>query len=197
VKDPKKTKEYYRILSHDSERLKRLVKNVLDFTKIEDGKRDYKLAATDITRLVRQEVSSFQEENKMTGVKMDIEIDDDIPAVSADEVAMSQALHNILDNAAKFSGSEKNIQVKIIRLQDSVEIAVQDRGVGIPENEQKKVFEKFYRGKQAVSVSPTGTGLGLTMVKHIMDAHSGEVIIKSQPGKGTCVSLILPFGKGG
>jgi signal transduction histidine kinase len=197
VKDPKKTKEYYRILSHDSERLKRLVKNVLDFTKIEDGKRDYKLISTDIAQLVSQEVKSFQEENKMTGITMDIEIDDDIPSVSADEEAMSQAMHNVLDNAAKFSGAEKNIQVKIVRRQDSVEIAVQDKGVGIPENEQKKVFEKFFRGKQASSVSPTGTGLGLTLVKHIMDAHSGDVIIRSQPGKGTCVSLILPFKKGG
>jgi len=197
VKDQKKTKEYYRILSHDSERLKRLVKNVLDFTKIEDGKRDYKLKAIDITLLVCQEVDSFQNEVKMTGVKMDIGTDDDIPLVFADEEAISQALHNILDNAAKFSGPEKKIEIKIIHRQDSVEIAVQDRGVGIPESEQKKVFEKFYRGKQAFSVSPTGTGLGLTLVKHIMDAHGGDVIIKSQPGKGTYISLILPVRKGG
>jgi signal transduction histidine kinase/tetratricopeptide (TPR) repeat protein len=197
VKDPKKTKEYYRILSHDSERLKRLVKNVLDFTKIEDGKREYTLATTDITRLVRYEVDSFQKENRMSGFSVETKIDDDIPHVFADEEAMSQALHNILDNAVKFSGTEKNIQVKIIRRQNSVEVAVQDRGVGISENEQKKVFEKFYRGKQASSVSPTGTGLGLTLVKHILDGHRGDVVIKSQTGKGTCVSLILPFGKGG
>ncbi len=197
VKDPKKTKDYYRILSHDSERLKRLVKNVLDFTKIEDGKREYRLTETDITRLVRQEVDSFQKENQMIGFSVDTKFDDDIPSILADEEAMSQALHNILDNAAKFSGREKNIEVKVIRRQDRVEIAVQDRGVGIPESEQKKVFEKFYRGKKASPVSPTGTGLGLTLVKHIMDGHGGDVVIKSRPGKGTCVSLILPFGKGG
>ncbi len=197
VKDPKKTKEYYKILSRDSERLKRLVKNVLDFTKIEDGKREYKLASIDITKLVRQEVDSFQNENRMTGVRVDTEMDDNIPHVKADEEAMSQALHNVLDNAAKFSGPEKNIHINILRRQDSVEIAVQDRGIGIPENEQKKVFEKFYRGKQASSISPTGTGLGLTLVKHIMDAHFGDVIIKSQPGKGARVSLIVPFGEGG
>lgn len=197
VKDPKKTREYYRILSHDSERLKRLVKNVLDFTKIEDGKREYKLTTTDIIPLVHHEVDSFQEENKMTGIKVDVEIDENIPDVIADGEALSQALHNILDNAAKFSGSEKNIQVKILHRQDCVEIAIKDRGVGIPENEQKKVFEKFYRGKQASSVSPTGTGLGLTLVKHIMDAHGGDIVVNSQTGKGTSVSLILPVGKGG
>jgi signal transduction histidine kinase/tetratricopeptide (TPR) repeat protein len=196
VKDHKKIKEYYRILSHDSERLKRLVKNVLDFTKIEDGKREYKLKTIDITQLVCHEVDNFYNEDRMSGFSVETKIDDAVPSVYADEEAMSQALHNILDNAAKFSGPEKNIQVKIIRRQDSVEIAVIDRGVGIPENEQKKIFEKFYRGKKASSVSPTGTGLGLTLVKHIMNAHSGDVVIKSQPGEGTCVSLVLPLWKG-
>ncbi len=197
VKDPKKTREYYRILSHDSDRLKRLVKNVLDFTKIEDGKREYKLAPVDIARLVRQEADSFQKENQLAGFRVTTKSDDDIPPVLADDEAMRQALHNILDNAAKFSSREKNIDVAVKRRRDSVEIAVEDRGVGIPESEQKKVFEKFYRGRQASAVSPTGTGLGLTLVKHIMDAHGGRVAITSRPGKGTRVSLILPLGKGG
>ena len=196
VQDPKKVQEYYRTLSHDSERLKRLVKNVLDFTKIEDGKREYRLMATDIARLVRQEVDNFKRENERAGFRVEIKMDEDIPPVLADEEALKQALHNILDNAAKFSRREKTIDVAVIRQQDSVEIAVEDSGIGIPENEQKKVFEKFYRGKQASSVSPTGTGLGLTLVKHIMDAHGGDVVIRSQPGKGTCIGLILPLEKG-
>jgi signal transduction histidine kinase len=197
VEDPKKIREYYRILSHDSNRLKRLVKNVLDFTKIEDGKREYKFEAIDIARLVRQEVDSFQKETELAGFKVETRIDDDIPPVLADDEALRQALHNILDNAAKFSGREKKIDVTVLRQPDRVEIAVQDRGVGIPESELKKVFEKFYRGKQASSVSPTGTGLGLTLAKHIMDAHGGDVVIRSQPGKGSRVALTLPLGKGG
>ena len=196
VKDPKKVREYYRTLSHDSEKLKRLVKNVLDFTKIEDGKREYKLIATDIVRLVRQEVDNFQEENEPSGLRVETRIDEDIPPVLADEEALRQALHNILDNAAKFSRGEKNVDVSVTRLQDSVEIAVEDRGIGISESEQKKIFEKFYRGKQASFISPTGTGLGLTLVKHIMDAHGGDVVIRSRPGKGTRVGLTLPLEKG-
>jgi signal transduction histidine kinase len=196
VKDPDKAKEYYGILRHDSERLKRLVKNVLDFTKIEERKREYKLAATDIVELVRREVESFEKENKSDGFKVGIEIDDNIPPVLADEEAMSQALRNILDNAAKFSGGEKKINIQIVRQENSVEIAVQDRGIGIPDSEQKRIFEKFYRGKQAPSISPTGTGLGLTLVKHIMDAHRGNIIVRSKPGEGSCVSLILPIHKG-
>jgi signal transduction histidine kinase len=197
VSDPKKTKEYYQILSHDSERLKRLVKNVLDFTKIEEDKKKYRLASTDIVNLVRREVHSFEKEHEMDGYRVGITIDDDIPPVFADEEAMSQALHNILDNAAKFSGKEKDIHVEVSLEQDMVKIAVRDKGVGIPENEQKKIFEKFYRGKQASSVAPTGTGLGLTLVKHIMEAHRGDVVVQSQLGEGSRVSLILPVDKGG
>jgi signal transduction histidine kinase len=196
VKDLDKAQEYYRILSHDSERLKRLVKNVLDFTKIEEGKREYELASTDIVELVYREVESFEKENESDSYKVGIERDDGIPFVFVDEAAMSQALRNILDNAAKFSSQEKKINVQIVRRENSVEIAVRDRGIGIPDNEQIRIFEKFYRGKQASSVSPTGTGLGLTLVKHIVDSHGGDVIVKSQLGEGSCVSLILPIRKG-
>jgi signal transduction histidine kinase len=196
VKDPQKIREYHRILSHDSEKLKRLIKNVLDFSKIEDGKREYKLIETDIPRLVRKEVDSFLKENRMAGFEVETTIEDEIPEVLADEEALSQALHNILDNAAKFSGREKKIDVEVKHKEHSVEISVQDRGIGIPESERKKVFEKFYRGKQASAVSPTGTGLGLTLVRHILDGHGGNVVISSQPEKGSRVSLILPLAKG-
>ncbi len=196
VKDPRKTQEYYTILSHDTDRVKRLVKNVLDFTKIEEGKRAYKPAPIDIVKWVRREVESFEKENRMAGVKVAIEIENDTLPVYADEEAISQALHNILDNAAKFSILEKQIDVEVGRKQDFVEIAVRDRGIGIPESEKNKIFDKFYRGKQASSVSPTGTGLGLTLVKHIVDAHGGDVIVQSRPGEGSRVSIIFPCREG-
>ncbi|MFC2167006.1 sensor histidine kinase [Acidobacteriota bacterium] len=118
-------------------------------------------------------------------------------SVLADEEALNQAFHNILDNAAKFSQREKKIEVSVERKGDKVEISVSDKGIGIPESEQKKIFEKFYRGKKASSISPTGTGLGLTLVKHIMTAHGGDVVVQSLPGEGSRVSLILPIREGG
>jgi signal transduction histidine kinase len=196
VDDPKKAKEYYRILSHDSERLKRLVKNVLDFTKIEEDKKEYRLESADIGNLVRREVESFEKEHELDGFRVSVTIDYNIPPVLFDEEAISQALHNIMDNAAKFSGEEKDIQVDASHEDKMVKITIKDKGVGIHESEQKKIFEKFYRGKQAQSVAPTGTGLGLTLVKHIMKAHRGDIVIQSRPGKGSSISLILPVGKG-
>jgi len=196
VKDPARTREYIGILRHDSDRLKRLVKNVLDFSKIEDGKREYRLRPTDVVQLVEREVRAFEKESGIEGLRIGLRSDDGIPAVPLDEEAIGQALHNILDNAMKFSPRDRTIDVEVRNKPGAVEIAVQDRGIGIPENEQKKIFEKFYRGKRAAVVSPTGTGLGLALVRHIVDAHQGDIIIQSRPGRGTRVSIILPVRGG-
>ncbi|MCG2816307.1 MAG: HAMP domain-containing histidine kinase [Candidatus Aminicenantes bacterium] len=197
IKDPDKIREYYRILRHDSDRLKRLVLNVLDFTKFEEGKRKYRLELIKIDRLVRKEVDSFEKEHKLSGFTVELRMENVGFSVLADEEALNQAFHNILDNAAKFSQREKKIEVSVERKGDKVEISVSDKGIGIPESEQKKIFEKFYRGKQASSISPTGTGLGLTLVKHIMTAHGGDVVVLSRQGEGSRVSLILPIREGG
>ncbi|MFC2161308.1 ATP-binding protein [Acidobacteriota bacterium] len=196
-KDPDKIREYYKILRHDSDRLKRLVLNVLDFTKIEEGKRTYRPVSIDLGRLVQEEVASFEKEHKLSGFDVKLQMKDNSFPVYVDEDAINQAFHNILDNAVKFSQREKRIDVLVERKGDKVEIAVLDKGIGIPEHDQKKIFEKFYRGKKASSISPTGTGLGLTLVKHIMAAHEGEVVIQSYPGAGSRVSLILPVREGG
>lgn len=196
AKDPKKAREYYRILQHDSDRLKRLVGNVLDFSRIEEGKKTYRLKPADPVELVKREVRSFERESGIEGLAVRVQAEDLIPRVAFDEEALGQALHNILDNAVKFSPGEKKIDIAIRNKPSAVEISVEDRGIGIPENELKRIFEKFYRGRQAVSVSPTGTGLGLALVKHIMDAHHGDVFIRSRPGEGSCVSLVLPVEEG-
>jgi len=196
VEDPVKTREYVGILQHDSDRLKRLVKNVLDFSKIEDGKRDYRLRPADVARLVEREIRSFEKESGTAGFRIGFRTDDGVSAVPLDEEAIGQALHNILDNAVKFSPGDATIDVEVRKKDDAVEIAVRDKGIGIPENEQKKIFEKFYRGKRAASVSPTGTGLGLALVRHIVHAHHGDVVIQSRPGEGTRVSIILPVRGG-
>ncbi len=170
--------------------------NVLDFTKIEEGKRTYRPVSIDIGRLVQEEVDSFEKEQKLLGFTAKLQMENNSFPVYVDEDAIKQAFHNILDNAVKFSEREKKIDILVERKGDKIEIAVLDKGIGIPESEQKKIFEKFYRGKRASSISPTGTGLGLTLVKHIMAAHEGEIRVQSRPGEGSRISLILPIRKG-
>ncbi len=195
-KDPDKVREYYKILRHDFNRLKRLVLNVLDFTKIEEGKRTYRQVSIDLGRLVKEEVASFEKEHNLSGFTVKLQMENNSFPVYVDEDAINQAFHNILDNAVKFSQREKRIDVSIERKGENIEIAVLDKGIGISESEQKKIFEKFYRGKKASSISPTGTGLGLTLVKHIMSAHGGKIIVLSRPGEGSRISLILPIRTG-
>ena len=195
-KDPEKIQEYHQVLQRDSDKLKRLVKNVLDFSKIEDGKMNYRMRPTDIVLLVKREIRSFEEESGIGALSIGFKADEDVPSIPLDEEAVSQALHNILDNAVKFSPKDGEIDVEVRTRPGAVEIAVEDRGIGIPENEQKKIFGKFYRGRQASSVSPTGTGLGLTLVRHIVDAHGGDIVVRSRPGEGCRVSILLPVDRG-
>jgi signal transduction histidine kinase len=196
IEDPGKTREYIRILQHSSDRLKRLIGNVLDFSKIDEGRKTYRPRLTDPVELVKREIRAFARETGIQSFNIGLECDASIPKVSVDEEAAGQALHNILDNAVKFSPGERKIDVEIRNTRGRVEISVQDHGIGIPESERKRIFEKFYRGRQADSVSPTGTGLGLALVKHIMDAHGGNIVIQSRPGEGSRVSLVLPVAEG-
>src|SRR5215475_13146564 len=104
-------------------------------------------------------------------------------SISGDAEALSRALWNLLDNAVKYSGNSRDVQVNVSRANGSVSIAVRDHGIGIPPAEQKSVFQKFVRGAASTASGIRGTGLGLAMVRHIVDAHGGTVNLQSSEGK--------------
>jgi two-component system phosphate regulon sensor histidine kinase PhoR len=109
-----------------------------------------------------------------------------------DKDAVKQALTNLIDNAIKYSSDEKDIVIQIVEKEKQVEIKVKDKGIGIPSKEIEKIFKPFYRHAEASRHNPKGVGLGLKIVKHIMEAHKGEVKVESQPNKGSTFSLIFP-----
>jgi signal transduction histidine kinase len=114
-----------------------------------------------------------------------------------DQEALSQAINNLLDNALKFSPGRKEIFVNLKRDRENVIIEVEDKGIGIPQDELGKIFEKFYQGKNAIRQSAKGVGLGLTLAKHAVEAHGGRISVKSKVGQGSTFSLIFPIrGKG-
>lgn len=193
VNAPAKMKQYFSVISQDTDKLTRLVRNILDFSKIEEGKKEYDFIKTDVAQLIAQEVKNFKKEAVQKGLEIHTQIADDVPLLSLDRDAISQALINLLDNAVKFSPDKKEIQVRVKRDEDKVIIEVEDEGVGIPQNELDKIFDKFYQSRSALQHSVKGTGLGLTLVKHIIEAHGGRISVESQVGQGSNFSLILPL----
>ena len=196
VKSSHKKKEYYSVISQDADKLSSLVRNILDFSKVEEGQKEYVFQETDVTHLIKDEIENFRRDI-YAGVKIESQISRNIPRFYVDSVAFSLALNNLLENAVKFSPGKKEILVKVRKDAENIRVDVKDQGMGIDSGEMDKIFDKFYQGKNATQKSVKGTGLGLTLVKHVMDAHEGKVLVKSKIGQGSTFSLVFPIGKKG
>ncbi len=193
VKDARKMDEYFSLLSRNTDQLNRLVKNLLDFSKIEEGKKEYQFIPTDIAELVSDQIREFSMDVQDAGIEFRVEADPDIPQISVDRDAVSQAVVNLLDNAVKFSPGKTPVEVRVGKAGEQAFIEVADQGIGIPQNELEKIFDKFYQGKGVIRQSARGTGLGLTLVKHTVEAHGGTVAVSSRPGTGSTFRLIFPI----
>jgi signal transduction histidine kinase len=197
VKGVDKKKIYYGKINKESERLSRLIENMLDFSKIETGIKKYKFEDLSVKDLVKEVSDRFREYTLDKKTTLECEIPDRLPFIHADREAISRALFNLLDNAAKYSGKNPVIQLRAGLEDDTVFLEVQDTGAGIGKDEQKKVFEKFYRSSDPANKNIEGSGIGLTLVDHIVKAHGGEVKMESELEKGTRVTIQLPIsGKG-
>jgi len=128
------------------------------------------------------------------GFALHLRLPSDPVWLMADRDAVKQVLLNLLDNAYKYSPQRKEIEVQVLVRQAEVEIRVSDRGIGIPAEQKELIFEKFHRGPEAARINPKGVGLGLKIVKHIMTAHRGEVLVEGRPGGGIVFRLIFPGG---
>ena len=197
VKDSEKMQQYFSLITQDVDRLTRLVRNILDFSKIEEGKKEYEFVETDVAQLVTEQVEDFKKEEFSKGLEIQAQISEDIPCIEIDKEAFSQALNNLLDNAVKFSPDKKEIVVNVRKDNTNVFIEVKDRGIGIPPHELDKIFDKFYQGRNTLRQSVKGTGLGLTLVKHTVEAHGGRIAVKSQIGEGSTFSISLPIQRKG
>ena len=185
--------EYYRVITRESERLSRLINNVLDFSRIEGGRRRYDMAPTEIEPLVRETLEAFGYLLAQQGFKVDAVVAPDLPEVPLDAAAVGQALGNLVDNAIKYSGDRKVIRVAAALQGGRLALAVADEGIGIPAGEQDRIFEKFYRVGRSETQGRRGSGMGLALVRHIMEAHGGEIALESQPGSGSRFTLLFPL----
>jgi signal transduction histidine kinase len=188
-----KYQEYFRIIREESERLTALINNILDFSRIEAGRKEYEFQETDLGELVHSTLESYRFQIQQNGFAYEENISPDIPPVKVDREAIARSLLNLVNNALKYSKDRKFIGVSLYRTNGSINLEVQDRGIGIPPNEQEKIFEKFYRCGDPLVHNVKGSGLGLSLVRHIARAHGGDVLVESAPEKGSKFTIALPF----
>ena len=192
TKDDKKY-EYYSIIRKESERLTALINNILDFSRIEAGAKEYDFRETDIAELVRNTLDSYRFQIEQQGFALEEQIDPGIPRVRVDREAIARALVNLVNNALKYSDHEKFLAVRLYRENAVLKLEVSDRGIGIERNEQARIFEKFYRTCDPLVHNTKGSGLGLSLVRHITHAHGGQVEVESTPGRGSKFTMSLPL----
>jgi signal transduction histidine kinase len=186
AQDEEKRRQYYALISQESERLTRLVENVLDFARIEDGRRDYRFEPIDTADWLREMAAIAARRRRIeTGLAPGL------PAIRGDREALSTAVLNLLDNAIKYSPEGTPVQLRARAENGCVCIEVEDQGCGIPKEEQARVFDRFYRGASAGQRTAKGVGLGLALVKRIAEAHSARLFLESQPGEGSTFTLSL------
>ena len=187
--------EYYEGLRRASERLYRLVETLLDFGRMQAGAQQYRFELVEMGPFFREVVEPFALEAGERGYRVDVAELPHLPPVQADREALARALWNLLDNAVKYSPQNKTVWAKATCENGRVAISVTDKGLGIATHEQKRIFKKFVRADSAEVAGAKGTGLGLTMVEHIVAAHGGQVHVDSEPGVGSTFTILLPSAK--
>lgn len=191
--DERTKSEYLETIVNESERLARLVDNVLDFSKIEQGKKLYRLRPTRLEEVAGSAARALQFPLAQQGFQLNLIVQDEMPGVQADPDAIQQAILNLLTNAVKYSGDAREIDLRLGARNGDAVIEVVDHGLGMAHDERKRVFEKFYRAPSHESRLIAGTGLGLTLVAHIAQAHGGHVEVESAPGAGSTFCIFIPI----
>jgi signal transduction histidine kinase len=187
------TSEYLRTIVNESERLSRLVDNVLDFSRIEQGSKVYRMQSTCLADVVRSAARTMQYPLSQLGFTLRLSIDENIPEIQGNADALEQAILNLLANAMKYSGEARQIEMVLRRNDEEALIDVTDHGLGISREDQSRIFDKFFRVRSTETDQIAGTGLGLTLAHHIVEAHKGRVVVSSELGFGSTFSVRIPI----
>jgi signal transduction histidine kinase len=206
VTDADRRLEYFRLIGQETRRLGSLVENVLDFSRIEQGRKQYEFEPTRIDALLHRTVETFEPLAKERGVRLEVVVPDSGPPLElpADGRALQQALLNLLDNALKHSPEGARIRVQLElhpapltegrspTAFSQLRLSVTDSGPGIPAADHERIFEPFFRRGSELRRDTQGVGIGLSIVRHILEAHGGRIDLVSQPGQGATFTLVLP-----
>ncbi len=194
-KDQQQAKEYFRLIAKENKRLTRLIDNFLTFSRMERNKKAFEFDDADINEIVATAVGSVRERFNSSQCYLDVKVAPNLPSINVDRDALITVVLNLLDNAWKYSGDKKRINLRTFQADGSVCLDVSDNGIGMSPRVAKKIFNRFYQVDQTLSRKAGGCGLGLSIVKFILDAHGGSISIKSQPNEGSTFTVQLPFSK--
>jgi two-component system phosphate regulon sensor histidine kinase PhoR len=180
-------------LTKESARLQHLIDRLLDWGRMESGRRVYEFGKHDLGAIIDEAITAFEPTREKRNVELEVDIQPDMPRVVCDRSAIVDALVNLLSNAYKYGGQPRQIRVSAAVTRRGAELAVHDNGKGIARREHKRIFEKFYRVDDLLARQQEGSGLGLSIVRHVVRAHRGKILVDSETGKGSTFTLILPL----
>ena len=193
---PERRRSFYEVYRRNTERLHQLVESLLDFARMEAGRKSYDRRPLDAAALATSVVAEFERHTTLTGGRFDLDVSQAAGLqLLGDRDALVNALWNLLDNAVKYSPTGNPVQVVVRAHPHGVAFEIRDSGLGIARQERQAIFQRFVRGKQAVDLGIKGTGLGLAMVTHIARAHDGTVEVESEEGVGSTFRLIVPASR--
>lgn len=194
VPSQKRRQKYYDVIVEQSEILSLLINNVLDYARMEAGSKRFYFEPTAMENFLKEILATIQGRVSHDEFVLELKIDEPLPPISVDRIAISQAITNLLDNAIKYSDRIKKISVHLFVADHFLNISVQDFGIGVKKEEWKKIFDRFYRVSDEFVRSKKGSGLGLTLVKQIVAVHYGLIEVVSEPGRGSTFTIKLPIG---
>ncbi len=196
VPTEEKKHEYYGIITRESTRLTQLIENILDFSRIEAGRKPYTMEPIDVGEVVSTTYATYRVELDQLGFEHTLTLQDDLPLIQGDANAIAQAIVNLMSNAMKYSGDEKRFEIDIERETrrdaEGVLITVKDSGIGISPEDRAHLFDGFFRARDDRVRKVRGTGLGLSVVSHIVKAHGGTIDVESRLVKGSVFHIFLP-----
>ena len=199
VRSEDRAAEYYRTIYHESVRLSQVIDNMLDFARFEAGKKKCEMRLVNPGDVLEEAVAAREHLLRSAGFEWSVEAAEGISETAADPAALMQAILNLLDNAMKYSGLRKRITLSTEQRGDWVAVSVSDAGIGIPLSERDRIFEMFHRVNDGAPAAGDGmrhdikgSGLGLALVKRIVDAHNGRIEVESEMGKGSRFTILLP-----
>jgi signal transduction histidine kinase len=191
VPSEEKRAEYYATITDESERLSRLIDNVLEFSRLEQKRRDLRLVVGSLSEAIRDAAEKLRTHIEREGFRLELDLDDGLPAVQFDRDAVTQLVFNLVDNALKYArhAEKREIEIGLHLENERVELRVRDFGPGVPEEQLRRVFEPFYRIGEELTRTTEGTGIGLALVKELAEGMGARVLGHNATGGGFEVSI--------